>query len=205
MPSHCGLVGRSLLLKVFVFWSLIPFPSPTNLFNIFGGGGGGAILMLACNPKQVKWLCLHTGDVLSFGSAIISRQQWILKSRSWQLKGAPAQCAAQWTVRSNWRRSPVESLIQVYEDWELIRQKQSPNQPVYIEVVQERSQVFWTWTPQLFNSSARTGYGDKSWDRRPYWIFFRKPFSNTVKSLFSTVLNVALSSIYRRSSKHSRN
>ena len=37
---------------------------------------------------------------------------------------------------------PVESPIQAYAVRDLITQKQSPNQPVYIDVVQERSQVF---------------------------------------------------------------
>ena len=37
---------------------------------------------------------------------------------------------------------PVESPIQAYAVRDLITQKLSPNQPVYIEVAQERSQVF---------------------------------------------------------------
>ena len=37
---------------------------------------------------------------------------------------------------------PVESPIQEYAVRDLITQKLSPNQPVYIEVAQERSQVF---------------------------------------------------------------
>ena len=37
---------------------------------------------------------------------------------------------------------PVESTMQVYAVRDLITQKLSPNQPVYIDVAQERSQVF---------------------------------------------------------------
>ena len=37
---------------------------------------------------------------------------------------------------------PVESPIQAYAVRDLSTQKQSPNQPVYIDVAQERSQVF---------------------------------------------------------------
>ena len=37
---------------------------------------------------------------------------------------------------------PVESPIQAYAVRNLITQKLSPNQPVYIDVAQERSQVF---------------------------------------------------------------
>ena len=39
---------------------------------------------------------------------------------------------------------PVESPVQAYPVLDLITQKLSPNQPVYIDVAQERSQVFWT-------------------------------------------------------------
>ena len=34
--------------------------------------------------------------------------------------------------------------VQVYGDRDLITQNPSPNQPIYIDVAQERSQVFWT-------------------------------------------------------------
>ena len=37
---------------------------------------------------------------------------------------------------------PVESPIQAYAVRDLITQKQGPNQPVYKDVTQERSQVF---------------------------------------------------------------
>ena len=37
---------------------------------------------------------------------------------------------------------PVESPVQAYAVQDLITQKPSPNQPVYIDVAQERSQVF---------------------------------------------------------------
>ena len=37
---------------------------------------------------------------------------------------------------------PVESPIQAYAVRDLITQKRSPNQPVYIDVAQERNQVF---------------------------------------------------------------
>ena len=57
-------------------------------------------------------------------------------------KVAPAYCAALQTCMSKWQRSPVESLIPVYGDRDLMTQKLSPNQPVYIDVAQERSQVF---------------------------------------------------------------
>ena len=82
---------------------------------------------------------------------------------------------------SKWRRSAVESPIQVYGDRDLITQKLSPNQSVYIDVVQERSQVFEHKHPDSFNSSARTDlteqtYGEKSWGHRPFWDFiFEKP------------------------------
>ena len=38
---------------------------------------------------------------------------------------------------------PVDSPIQVHAVRDLLTQKQSPNQPVNIDVAQERSQVFW--------------------------------------------------------------
>ena len=59
-----------------------------------------------------------------------------------KLKVAPAFCAAQQTVISKWRRSPVESPIQVAGDRDLITQKLSPNHPIYIDVAQEGRQVF---------------------------------------------------------------
>ena len=37
---------------------------------------------------------------------------------------------------------PVESPIQAYAVRDLVTQKLSPNQPVYLDVPQERSQVF---------------------------------------------------------------
>ena len=39
---------------------------------------------------------------------------------------------------------PVESPIQAFAVRYLTTQKLSPNKPVYIDVAQERSQVFWT-------------------------------------------------------------
>ena len=63
--------------------------------------------------------------------------------------------------------------MQVNEDRDLITQKLSPNQPVYIDVAQERSQVFEHKHPDFFYSSLRTSlteqtYGEKSWGHRPF-------------------------------------
>ena len=57
------------------------------------------------------------------------------------IKVAPAQCAANSDVKMV-KAPPVESPIQAYAVRDLITQKRSPNQPVYIDVAQERSQVF---------------------------------------------------------------
>ena len=69
------------------------------------------------------------------------------------VKVAPAQYAAQRTGMQNGEGLP----IQVYGDRDLITQKLSPIQPVYIDMAQERSQVFEHKQPDFFNSSARTG------------------------------------------------
>ena len=89
------------------------------------------------------------------------------------VKVAPAQCARIVQSCKNGEGLP----IQVYGGRDLITQKLSPIQPVYIDVAQERSQVFWTWTARFFfNSFARTGwteqtYGEKSGGHRPFWEF----------------------------------
>ena len=75
---------------------------------------------------------------------------------------------------SKWQRSPTEFPIQVYGNWDLFIQKPSPEQPVYIDMVQERSQVFWTLTPRFLNSSARTELQRKYRGYRSFWDFLKK-------------------------------
>ena len=91
-------------------------------------------LKTAC--RRTSFIDITTRYIAWVTIAAIHRQE--------SLKVAPTYCAVQRAVMSKWRRSPVESPIQVYADWDLITQQLSPNQPVYIDVAQERSQVFWT-------------------------------------------------------------
>ena len=79
--------------------------------------------------------CALTAAVtLGFSFFPLLRHQCLAgRSNICHLKVAPAQCAARRTVMQKWRRSP---------DRDLFMQKRSPNQPVYIDMAQERSQVF---------------------------------------------------------------
>ena len=108
---------------------------------------------------------------------------------------APVQCAAQRTVMSKWRRSPVESSIQVYGDSRSYHaETKSKPACLHRRGAREKSSILNINTPIFFNSSARTGlteltyeltYGEKSWGHRQFWDFLKKkPFSysNTYKN-----------------------
>ena len=73
-------------------------------------------------------------------------QRWALRrchlKQESLFKVAPAQCAAQSTVMQKWRRSPDTSVQG--SKLNLFMQATSPNQPVYIDMTQERSQAFGT-------------------------------------------------------------
>ena len=74
-----------------------------------------------------------------------------------------------------WRRPPDTKVRRSRS----FMQKLSPNQPVYIDMAQERSGKLNINTSIFFNSSTRTSwtkqtYGEKSWGHRPFWELKKK-------------------------------
>ena len=90
----------------------------------------------------------YSFSTLRAGDSILNRAQGF-EGISEFLEVAPAECAAQRTIISKLRRSPVEFPIQVHGDRDLITQKRSPNVnlPIYRCGTREKSDILSINTP----------------------------------------------------------